>query len=674
VGDLKHRRHSRYLLFLLILLCVGRTVPLLAYPVAFTDSDGRSVVLEHKPERVISLVPSATEIIFKMGAGEAVVGLTHHDTRPPETNQKAIVGGFLRPSLAQMDALEPDVIFLSSLHQEVREHFAGRPCRMIDLESRSVADLYRNIETLGAVFSREAEAKEIVLNIQGELQRVAKKVERIPREKRKRVMRVMGVDRVMTPGEDSFQNDFIRAAGGIFPQFGKKGNVVDVAPEEWTQFNPQVIYGCGGDREVAVKFFSEPGWKDVEAVRTGRIVYFPCALTCRASVHTGEFVGWLAATIYEEEFASEQASALDDKRLPTKPLDIALPYVRSAGVAENSIFGFPNKTLVVEFKEPMRLTSTLDGERKGILTVGNHYSPPPCWSINHRLGFEGSRNNICKAIGKASKTSCFLFTGANMGNLSVQKAQFKAMTVYALVTAGVESNAMRMAADEGRFYEPGTINVVIMTNRKLSSRARARAIITATEAKTTAMQDLDVRSSADPQHHQATGTGTDEVLVVEGKGPSIDNTGGHCKMGELIAKAVYDGVKEAAYRQNGMATGRSVFRRLRERHLDLPGLLGKCDCPANQNSRREHLARLEEVLLQPRYASFIESAFALSDAYERGQVTNLEPFEAWCRNIAEEIAGSWIKKWKEHVTSPEIPIVMRLSLNALLNGLDPKEE
>ena len=57
---------------------------------------------------------------------------------------------------------------------------------------------------------------------------------------------------------------------------------------------------------------------------------------------------------------------------------------------------------------------------------------------------------------------------------------------------------MRMSVDEGPFYEPGTINIVLLTNMKLSPRAMARAIITATEAKTAALQDLDVRSSVQP--------------------------------------------------------------------------------------------------------------------------------------------------------------------------------
>jgi iron complex transport system substrate-binding protein len=306
--------------------------------------------------------------------------------------------------------------------------------------------------------------------------------------------------------------------------------------------------------------------------------------------------------------------------------------------------------------------------------VGNHYTPPPCWDILHRLGLDASRNRIYQAIGKSKENSCFLFTGADMENLSVQKTQFRDMTVYALVTAGVESNAVRMSVDEGCFYEPGTINVTLMTNMKLTPRAMTRAIIAATEAKTAAIQDLDVRSSASPLRNQATGTGTDEMLVVEGRGMPIDNTGGHCKMGELIAKAVYGGVREAVSRQNGIVGRRSVFRRLQERHISLSELLGKHPYFADQKNERRNFALLEVLLLQPRYASFMEAAFALSDAYERGLVVDIEPFQAWCRHVSEEIAGSGIEKWKDPITSDEIPVVIRMSLNALLNGLVSHEQ
>ena len=68
------------------------------------------------------------------------------------------------------------------------------------------------------------------------------------------------------------------------------------------------------------------------------------------------------------------------------------------------------------------------------------------------------------------------------------------MIVYALVTAGVQDNAVRASVDEGRFYEPGTINVIILTNMQLTPRALTRAMISATEAKSAALQDLDIRT------------------------------------------------------------------------------------------------------------------------------------------------------------------------------------
>lgn len=358
----------------------------------------------------------------------------------------------------------------------------------------------------------------------------------------------------------------------------------------------------------------------------------------------------------------------------TQPVDIALDYVRSARVCETTVFGLLNKTLIVEFKEPVRVTSTLEGERKGILTVGNHYLPPSCWGITHRIGFDTARSRIYKAIGKSKKNSCFLFTGADMGNLSVQKAEYRNMTVYALVTAGVETNAVRMSVDQGQFYEPGTINVILMTNMKLSPRAMARGIISATEAKTAAMQDLDVRSCASPGANQATGTGTDEVLVVEGRGKvTLDNAGGHSKLGELIARAVYDGVKEAVYRQNGIRAQRAVLRRLSERHIDPCGILRDCACFGDKGDLDRSVAQFEEILHQPRHASFMESAFALSDAHERGLICDLEAYRGWCRQVAEEIAGKEISEWKEFLVSEDVPMVIRTALNAMLNGLKWKD-
>jgi hypothetical protein len=226
------------------------------------------------------------------------------------------------------------------------------------------------------------------------------------------------------PGDDCFQNEFIRLAGGVPPRFGKRGETVDVTLEEWKRFDPEAVYCCGDNRKAIEKFLSKPGWKEVQAVRRGNVFSSPCDMTCRASVQTGDFVAWLASTIYDREFASDRNRVLEEGPVLTRSIELPLRYVRSARVDETTIYDFPNKTLIVEFREPMRVISTLEGERKGISAVGNHYFPPPCWSIEYRLGLKKWQEHTLKTIGKTRDSCCLLFTGADMGHLSVQKPRY----------------------------------------------------------------------------------------------------------------------------------------------------------------------------------------------------------------------------------------------------------
>ena len=564
-------------------------------------------------------MPGITEIILGIGAGDAVKAVTYHDTFPSETADKAVVGGFFSPSIDAIGAVQPDVIFVSSLHKKVRERFGGGKVHLIHLEAKNIFDIYRNIDLLGRIFDRREGASHVIDEIKGELRVIAKKTEGIPPSERKRVIRLMGRDRVMTPGDDSFQNEYIRLAGGIPPELNKRGNIVPITKEEWIAFNPQIIYGCGGDRETAGRFFSRPGWKDVDAIKTGRIFYFPCDLTCRASTRAGHFVSALSAMMYEDAYSRKDAHVFTDQIFKDRRLDLGLDYIHDARIAYSRIHDFVNKTLIIDFKEPVSAVSTLEGERRGITSVGNHYSPPPCWGLTHKLGFEEMKTRIYNVTGTSGDTASFLFTGADMDNLVVTSKKFRDMEVYALVTAGATSNAVRTSVDEGGYYEPGTINIILLPNMRLTPRAMARAIVTATEAKTAALQDLDIRSSYTSPVHQATGTGTDNIIVVEGNGVRIDNAGGHTKMGELIAKAVYEAVREAVYKQNGIKAGRTVFQRLHERKISISGLFSASACARTADSSAL-IKAFEETLLQARYAGFIEVAFAVSDGYERGLI------------------------------------------------------
>ena len=147
----------------------------------------------------------------------------------------------------------------------------------------------------------------------------------------------------------------------------------------------------------------------------------------------------------------------------------------------------------------------------------------------------------------------FLSTLANMENLAVCELSYNNLIVSSLVTGGV-GNALRSGVDRATWMEQdgtfvktmGTINIILLTNANLSDGAMARAIITATEAKTAALQDMDARSSISPEN-QATGTGTDNMIIVSGKdwGKKIRHAGGHTKIGELIGISTKLAVAEA---------------------------------------------------------------------------------------------------------------------------------
>ncbi|MBN1847671.1 MAG: adenosylcobinamide amidohydrolase [Deltaproteobacteria bacterium] len=643
-----------------------------SYPVTFTDTQGREITIHQRPSRVVSLVPSITEIIMNLGAGDALKGITYHSTDIPGAAHKNIVGGFISPNLDLVEAISPDLIFYADIQKGVVERFSKSSSILIKPEIKSLEDSYKVILQIGRIFDVEDKAEDLVREIKEQLELVAKKVDAIPQSKRKRVIRLMGLDPVMVPGDDSFQNEMIRAAGGIPPVLGKRGQIVTMTQEEWKKFNPQIIYGCGGYTDISASIFNQPGWKDVDAVKNRQIFDFPCDLTCRAATHTGEFAAWLSARIYSDEFSMPGRQVQPDRTTGSRRLDIPLTYVLDSRITTSLINDFTNKSLIIDFEEPLSIVSTLDGYRTGIETVMNHYSSPPGWVVNHHLDVPALRRLIYPILGKQEeKTSC-LFTGADMDHLSIKKEQFKEMQVYALVTAGVRSNALRMSKDEGFYYEPGTINIIILPNMRLTQRAMARAIISATEAKTAALWDMDIRSSYTPMIHPATGTGTDNIIIVEGEGPDIDNSGGHTKMGELIAKVVYEGVQEAADKQNGIVPDRDIFQRLMDRKINLFGVitLSDCDCGV---SKSQLTKEMDNLLLKPEYASFIAASLTLSDDFEKGLICDLTPIELWCQSMAERIAEIKIEQTKDLIREKGIPIVIRMSLNALANGVYYKE-
>jgi ABC-type Fe3+-hydroxamate transport system substrate-binding protein/adenosylcobinamide amidohydrolase len=656
------------LLLLLLLAPALVCAPARGAAVSVVDHRGTLVRIPQPPQRVVSLVPAVTEMIVAIGAGGSLAAVTANDSRLPEMAAKPVIGGFHTASLERIAALAPDLIFYAAAQTGVPARFAGGNCRLVNLEPTTLADGCETLAILGEIFDRRDAARAVCARNRAQLALMARKVATIAPAARLRVACLLGPTPIRAPGDDAFQNGMIRAAGGIPPSLGRNGPRTGISEAEWRAFDPQVVYGCSDDRRAIEGQLERPGWRAVEAVQKGRVYFFPRDLACRNATRSGEFVSWLAARMYRAAFARKDHQVMTDAVVGARDLKLGLDYVRSAQIVYSRIHDFENKTLLVDFTRPLRVLSTLEGPREGLMTVANHFIPPAGWELEHASDLAALRAGIAPLLHRPAESTSFLFTGADMDHLAVQHARFREMQIQALVTAGVCANALRAAKDPGGFYEPGTINIILLPNMALTPRAMARAVISATEAKTAALQDLDIRSSVNPGRHGATGTGTDNVIVVQGAGGRIDNAGGHSKMGELIAAAVYRGVQKAVGRQNGLRPGRDIFQRLAERRLGPYDLAGSAAGPGGLDFDRI-LAALEEVLLSPQHAAFVSAALAISDAHEAGRVPDLGAFQQWCRQTAEEIAGERIDSMAALVSDPEIPTVLRLCANALLNGV-----
>jgi adenosylcobinamide amidohydrolase/ABC-type Fe3+-hydroxamate transport system substrate-binding protein len=634
--------------------------------VEITDDAGQRLNFSVPPVRVVSILPSVTEIICFIDAADSLVGVTYQDTNLEGTARVPVVGSAFNPQFDIINSLEPDLLIVEAGDfQKAKDGRGTNTYSILAIEKNvSLADAEKRVVNLGEIFARRDEADGIVKASRELTNTIELKTAKIPTEKRQKVILLtLGPDGLATPGEDMFQTEVIKAAGGITGKFGD-GALVPLTLEALREFSPDFVYSASEESAQVRKFLDREEWRDISAATSGRVSAFPGALINRASAHVGYFTAWLASEIYADEFADASKLVHPQEILFERAVSLDVPYVDRARIVESRIMDFVHRTFLVDFKTPQRLVSTVYGERDGIETAGNSYSPVPTWSVYHKLGFEKSQEDLFGVLGLDRDKADVMLTGADMNNISIKTANFRDMTVTAIVTAGVEGNAIRTSKDTGAWYEPGTINILVLTNHRLSEQAATRAIVTVTEAKTAALWDMDIRSVQTPLLNPATGTGTDTVTVVSGEGFSLNWSGGHSKMGELIADAVYRGVQEALLKQNGKAPIRSVFQRLGERGIFIDNMAGRS------------FFDLEELLLSPNHRiaqSFLESAFSLSDAYAMGQIKDISSFNKWSLQIAGDIAGRPVETIENIIPRDDLPVVIKTALDALATGLKYRE-
>lgn len=220
------------------------------------------------PRRVVCMTEETTEVLYRIGAGELVVGVSGFTVRPPEARKKPRVSSFLDANFERILELKPDLVLgFSDLQADIGRELCKRGVPVYLFNQRSIAEILQSVRLTGALVGRAAEAETLAAELTANLERHAEAAEGLPRRPRMFFEEwheplISGIRWVselveLVGGEDVCRES--RASQGA------KGRIFE--PEEVARRNPEgVIASWCGRKAKREKIASRPGWAEVKAV------------------------------------------------------------------------------------------------------------------------------------------------------------------------------------------------------------------------------------------------------------------------------------------------------------------------------------------------------------------------------------------------------------------------
>lgn len=234
------------------------------------DDMNRDISVIKNPQRIVSLAPSTTEILFALGVLDRVVGVTDVCLFPPEAQDIEQVGMFYQPSVETIVSMKPDIVFAASLHKEPVEQLDALGVPVIVLDPQTLADILANIEMVGKAVGADAAAATVIAEIQSIFSEVNAKVATLSIENRPVVFWEVWSDPIWTAGKATFIHELIEMAGGVNMAEDVAGTYVEYSFEMLLAKDPQVIF-YGHAVETVEEYLSRPNWGSVSAVKSGRV-------------------------------------------------------------------------------------------------------------------------------------------------------------------------------------------------------------------------------------------------------------------------------------------------------------------------------------------------------------------------------------------------------------------
>jgi iron complex transport system substrate-binding protein len=270
------------------------------------DDLGRLVAINGTPQRIVSLAPSNTEILFALGLGDKVVGVTDYCDYPPEALNKTKVGGYANPDIEKIVALNPDLVLAAyGTPMDVIITMAGLGLTVYGIKTIDLDDLLNDIRRVGEITEKAVEAQALTSAMESRIQAVTNQTEELE-QKPKVFYIVWGGEgsALWTAGSGTFINELIEKAGGVNICQNITG-YAEISLESVLARDPEIIITSELSYDWAQ---NATELASTNASQSGRIYTCDDNLVQRPGPRLVEGLEWFAHFIHPEIFGEPEGS------------------------------------------------------------------------------------------------------------------------------------------------------------------------------------------------------------------------------------------------------------------------------------------------------------------------------------------------------------------------------
>lgn len=281
------------------------------YPLTLTDAIDNEVTLEEEPERIVSLMPSNTEITFALDQGDKVVGVTDNDTYPEEVSDIDTVGD-MEFNVEKIISLEPDIVLahesLVASSQESLDQLSDADIEVFTVEDATEIDTtYETIKNIGQIVGAKDQAEQLVTEMREDFTELEEITSEVSEEDRQSVFfEISPSPDIYTAGQDTFLDELLQIVNADNAAGDQEG-WVEMDPEAIIELDPEVIVTTYGDyvEDTTDEVTSRDGFKDVDAVKNERIYDVDSDKVSRPGPRLTDGAKEIAEVVFPELFDEE---------------------------------------------------------------------------------------------------------------------------------------------------------------------------------------------------------------------------------------------------------------------------------------------------------------------------------------------------------------------------------